>query len=198
MKATTETCANCDARIGRLETPHLWGDRIVCGACHAKLSKPAGAQTDPAGSSAPLNIYTDAEVSIASNVLNFSGTTYPLSALTSVSMHILQRPKPADYSWVAGIFGGLMVFVGFICIVVNDSQTPTVAPGIVILLVGGGMAFVAARAFRENEAKPDEPPVYYVRITTAAGEVDVVGDTNADRIRKIVAAINVALALGTV
>ena len=31
-------CENCAALIGTLETPCVWRDRIVCGACHAKLS----------------------------------------------------------------------------------------------------------------------------------------------------------------
>ena len=31
-------CQNCPALIGPLETPCVWRDKIVCGACHAKLS----------------------------------------------------------------------------------------------------------------------------------------------------------------
>lgn len=30
-------CENCAALIGTLETQCVWRDRIVCGACHAKL-----------------------------------------------------------------------------------------------------------------------------------------------------------------
>ena len=33
MAVETETCANCDATIGRLETAHLWHDQVVCGKC---------------------------------------------------------------------------------------------------------------------------------------------------------------------
>jgi hypothetical protein len=38
-----ERCANCDAPIGRLETPQIWQDAIVCGACFSKLARPFGA-----------------------------------------------------------------------------------------------------------------------------------------------------------
>lgn len=34
-----ETCANCNRAIGKLETPMLWQDKVVCADCHAKLSK---------------------------------------------------------------------------------------------------------------------------------------------------------------
>jgi hypothetical protein len=33
-----ERCANCDAIIGRLETPHLWNDAVVCAACAKRLT----------------------------------------------------------------------------------------------------------------------------------------------------------------
>jgi hypothetical protein len=33
-----ESCANCGARIGDLETPAVWNDRIVCGPCYARLA----------------------------------------------------------------------------------------------------------------------------------------------------------------
>ena len=33
-----ERCANCDAPIGKMETPHVWGDAVVCAACHRRLS----------------------------------------------------------------------------------------------------------------------------------------------------------------
>jgi hypothetical protein len=32
-----ETCANCGAVIGKLETPHVFKDQIVCGACRTRL-----------------------------------------------------------------------------------------------------------------------------------------------------------------
>lgn len=34
----TETCANCGAAIGKLETPYVFQDQTVCGACHARLN----------------------------------------------------------------------------------------------------------------------------------------------------------------
>jgi hypothetical protein len=49
--APLERCFNCDATIGRLETPMLFQEQIVCATCHAKLAvpiaKPAAARTEP-------------------------------------------------------------------------------------------------------------------------------------------------------
>jgi hypothetical protein len=36
-----ETCENCGAMIGDLETPCLWDNHIVCADCHAKLGTPS-------------------------------------------------------------------------------------------------------------------------------------------------------------
>jgi hypothetical protein len=38
MATATETSANCGASIGKLETPHLWSEQIVCAACYKKLA----------------------------------------------------------------------------------------------------------------------------------------------------------------
>lgn len=32
-----EKCENCGCAIGSLETPMVWGDRVVCGDCHGRL-----------------------------------------------------------------------------------------------------------------------------------------------------------------
>jgi hypothetical protein len=37
------SCENCDRPIGRLETPHVWLDHVVCGRCHSDLSVQPGA-----------------------------------------------------------------------------------------------------------------------------------------------------------
>jgi len=34
---TVEHCANSGATIGRLQTPYVWKDQTVCGACHPQL-----------------------------------------------------------------------------------------------------------------------------------------------------------------
>jgi hypothetical protein len=34
-----ERCANCERPIGKLETPHIWQERIVCGQCIAILKR---------------------------------------------------------------------------------------------------------------------------------------------------------------
>lgn len=37
--AASEICDNCGRRIGRLETPHLWHEKIVCGGCRKMLEQ---------------------------------------------------------------------------------------------------------------------------------------------------------------
>jgi len=36
--SSVDQCANCGARIGKLETPYVWKDQAVCGTCYAKLA----------------------------------------------------------------------------------------------------------------------------------------------------------------
>jgi predicted amidophosphoribosyltransferase len=38
-EATLEDCANCGDQIGKLETPCIWKDQVVCQNCHTKLSQ---------------------------------------------------------------------------------------------------------------------------------------------------------------
>ena len=37
-RAIDERCENCSAPIGKLESPQIWNDHIVCTDCHRKLS----------------------------------------------------------------------------------------------------------------------------------------------------------------
>jgi hypothetical protein len=54
-KVAAETCADCGEIVGRLETPYVWKNEVVCQACYARLSRPADR---PAPSSAvdPPNV----------------------------------------------------------------------------------------------------------------------------------------------
>lgn len=36
----SETCDNCGRAIGRLETPHVYGQNVVCAGCLDALSRP--------------------------------------------------------------------------------------------------------------------------------------------------------------
>jgi len=36
-QAVAETCGNCGREIGRLETPHIHGDHVVCPECFQRL-----------------------------------------------------------------------------------------------------------------------------------------------------------------
>ncbi len=39
IATAVETCDNCGRPIGKLETPHLWNDHVVCAACAETLAK---------------------------------------------------------------------------------------------------------------------------------------------------------------
>jgi len=42
-----EACANCGRAIGKLETAHLWNERVVCADCYGKLTGASAAAVAP-------------------------------------------------------------------------------------------------------------------------------------------------------
>lgn len=40
MQSEIETCANCGGKIGRMETPYVYRDQVVCGPCIERLRRP--------------------------------------------------------------------------------------------------------------------------------------------------------------
>ena len=48
-----ETCANCGRVIGKLETPHVWNQQVVCGECINRLSPPVAAISSPSAQPLP-------------------------------------------------------------------------------------------------------------------------------------------------
>jgi hypothetical protein len=51
MSAGLETCANCGRTIGKLETPHVHNEHVVCAECHGRLG---GAMHAPGAQGAPV------------------------------------------------------------------------------------------------------------------------------------------------
>ena len=41
MTEPTQTCANCDRKIGRLEKPYAWQGHTVCLECYERLGRAA-------------------------------------------------------------------------------------------------------------------------------------------------------------
>jgi hypothetical protein len=41
-----ETCENCGTEIGKLETPFIWIDHVVCATCYARLDESPAQPTD--------------------------------------------------------------------------------------------------------------------------------------------------------
>ncbi|MEA2707995.1 MAG: hypothetical protein QOF78_596 [Phycisphaerales bacterium] len=76
-----ETCANCGERIGELETPHVWNERIVCERCHVKLSPPAVAAADaniPLAYASPTTPIGAAKAAELPERILFETTLHPL------------------------------------------------------------------------------------------------------------------------
>lgn len=42
-----ERCGNCDSVIGRMETPHVWQDTIICHQCYRKFTEQITAASPP-------------------------------------------------------------------------------------------------------------------------------------------------------
>jgi hypothetical protein len=71
----SERCENCGGKIGKLQTPHVWDNHIVCAECHRKLSiekQPAVASsTTQAGAEIPTAVEPlDYHSPTASNATN--------------------------------------------------------------------------------------------------------------------------------
>lgn len=44
---SVEMCTNCGRTIGRLETPYVWGESMVCATCHRLLSSESESHSPP-------------------------------------------------------------------------------------------------------------------------------------------------------
>ncbi|MCL2647723.1 MAG: hypothetical protein FWD61_12055 [Phycisphaerales bacterium] len=60
MAAPIEKCSNCDRVIGKLETPHLWNDNVVCSECLERLKSSAKSTSVPVLKTSPVMTATAA------------------------------------------------------------------------------------------------------------------------------------------
>ena len=88
-----EACANCDRPIGKLETPYLWGDSVVCGPCSTILATHAAVPAQHATDIAP---YQAPEAEIIDDVSDRSDFVDMGSNLA-----IQQSPGRIDNSYVS-------------------------------------------------------------------------------------------------
>ncbi|HEX4124410.1 MAG TPA: hypothetical protein VHY37_06765 [Tepidisphaeraceae bacterium] len=74
-----ETCTQCGGAIGEVGTPHVWKDRIVCAACHARLragrERAASAPPAPAVPAPSLGAATAAALPIQPRTAFYAGAT---------------------------------------------------------------------------------------------------------------------------
>lgn len=74
-----ETCTQCGGAIGEVGTPHVWKDRIVCAACHARLragrERAASAAAGPAMPLVPAPAAATATLPIHPRTAFYAGAT---------------------------------------------------------------------------------------------------------------------------
>ena len=129
-----ETCANCQRTIGKLETPELWEESVVCHACHELLAKAAPATPTPV----PENV----------------SEPWPANVCPSCGSGDVQKASVAHASGTStsvGVIGGSN---DFSAIGVGQSQThlakqcaPPSGPSSIMMLLFyaiGGVSIVAA------------------------------------------------------
>ena len=118
--------------------------------------------------------YSDEKgVNITGTRAIFGSTTYSMANISSVST----REEPAKRAlgiWIA-IIGLLLLIIG-----VSASLTWLIIGGIVILGIGALIAWAAKGT-------------YYVKISSASGEVDALSSSDKEYIAKVVQALNEAI-----
>lgn len=57
-----EKCANCGHVIGRLETPHIWQEQVVCAPCHRRLEEERAASDNADAATTAAGIRREAGV----------------------------------------------------------------------------------------------------------------------------------------
>jgi hypothetical protein len=104
----TETCANCERIIGKLETPHLWKEHVVCAQCHAVLSS-TPAETAPYPEACAMPTSAELEADLAEH----SAEAYQQRRSTAVPAYIPTKPETSlgitrKQAWLIIIVGLLL------------------------------------------------------------------------------------------
>lgn len=116
----SETCANCGAAIGNLETAHVWNDHVVCGPCSQRL----GTASAPAAAVEPIPYASP-------------GTPPPPGPIQPQVVYV----QPAAGGMHPMVLTGLILFfVGlpFCCLFLPLGIVMIVA-GLLLMIVGGFM-----------------------------------------------------------
>lgn len=77
-------CTNCGTMIGRLETPHLWGEHIVCAACYQRLAVPAQAVESPTIAQEPPIVFRANGVTVTTDGIRGPDAAIAMSQILSV------------------------------------------------------------------------------------------------------------------
>jgi hypothetical protein len=102
-----DSCYNCGERIGRLETPHLWKEHIVCARCRQRLEDDS-ARSAPSLAIAPPSLPTPQDDFRSGEVIAYANLANENS---------VQTPR-AKKSGVSRIADAIMLVLGIVCILV--------------------------------------------------------------------------------
>ncbi len=91
---TSEVCENCGRQIGKLETPMVWKERVVCGDCYGRLSASAPNKPEFPGTPCGIcgNLITAAEPAYVINGMAACRGCYRRKA----SMYVVSGRAAAD------------------------------------------------------------------------------------------------------
>ncbi len=124
-------------------------------------------------------IFSDDNVSVTSSRLIIRGTTYAVRNITSVKMG---AKEPSESCAVIFGFFGLVASVAAISKLFQDFWT-----GVGFLAIAGVIVFIAVREYRGLKTK------YFIIISTASGESNVLTAEDGSYIERIVNSVNEAL-----
>lgn len=118
-----EVCANCGNRIGKLETPEIWDDAVVCPDCHDKLAGRAAreiaAEADTVARLAPppppprIPVATKA-VAPGSGLRTWGAVVAVVGTVATVLGYRLYAPGIFDWAAMLLLLGILSTLVGLL------------------------------------------------------------------------------------
>jgi hypothetical protein len=129
MSVKTETCENCGATIGALETPYLWQESTVCVECYERLSRRAPAATETVSPPTPRTERFDTDVR--------PSTWSPMkAALLEQSRGERSDSNNATLARRIAAFGALLVIAGYIG---TFTTTSYLTNAFLVMIVAGGI-----------------------------------------------------------
>jgi hypothetical protein len=191
-----ELCANCGEKIGKLETPFLWRDNVVCRRCYDRVrddlatpppipvARVIAPPPPPTPESSEEKVYFhSADVYVSRSRCILGGKTYAMSNMTSVELAKMPAARGAGIS-LAG-FGGLLLLIGVSNFATERREDTGIGACSLFLGFICSISGIAWAVSLKNR--------FAVRISGSSGESDGLVSPDVALVTKIVAAINRAI-----